>query len=76
MAVSFVLRVASEALYKCTSTKRDVSISILWICLSLAYCVLVVDIYWYDDDNPPKMALGDNGYILKAWYVEPIELPQ
>ena len=76
MAMSFILRVASEALYQFTDTKRHVGISILWICLSLAYCVLVVDSYWYDDDNPPKMAQGENGYILKPWYVEPLALPQ
>ena len=70
MAVSFVLRIASEALYQCTDTPRHYYLSILWITLSLAYCVLVVDGYWYDDEDPPKI------FGLKPWYVEPLELPK
>lgn len=76
MAVSLVLRVASETIYQITETERSVTMSILWISLSLAYCILVVDGYWYDDDNPPKMAQGKDGYRLKPWYVEQLELPQ
>jgi hypothetical protein len=73
MAVSFLLRVASEVLYQCTDTPRHYYTSILWISLSLAYCVLVVDGYWFDDDDPPKMV--QSGFRLKPWYVEQLKLP-
>lgn len=76
MAVSLVLRISSEAIYHFSETQRQLSISILWISVSLAYCVLIVDGYWYNDDDPPKITQGKFGIILKPWYVEALELPQ
>ncbi len=76
MAASLALRIVSEIIYHSTGTQRFVGISILWISVSLAYCVLIVDGYWYNDDEPPAISQGKYGIILKPWYVEALELPQ
>lgn len=76
MAASLILRITSEVLYHWVKTSRHILMSFFWITASLAYSIVVVDIYWYDDDDPPMRTQGENGIILKPWYVEPLNLPK